>query len=514
MVDLKILLDKDSQAPLYQQIYEQIVSLVRDGLLAPGERISSVRNLAKALDVSVTTVFNAYDLLAAENMIERRSGSGTYITMHPEIVLGSNLRTRVETGIASQNREPMQWEPLVIPTEFFGSPFSRKYHGKTISFISNHPDPSLFPFDRIKQVATSMLWYPQEFFFDIGHPQGYQPLVEHLEKEMALNGVAMAEGENDIILTGGFRRALGLVLAMILKPGQKVAVEAPTYNGIINCLLVQGVEFVSIPLDSEGIRTDLLEIELQKGSIGAVITIPTYHNPTGITMSDSRRMALLDLAEKYKVPIIEDDYGRQLRYEGQAPLPLKAMDAGNYVIHIGTYSKSFLPGIRVGWICCPSSLAVSLLRAKLGRDSGDSYFLQVLLHEFIQKGFFAKHVRHAAREYRKRRNLMARALQEHMPASCRYLVPNGGFAFWIEMPEGIRAIPLLSLARQAGVDFAPGAFCMPDHSDVSALRLSFSRTSAEEIEKGVRILGQLITKVLADPGLLDSGAKSYKDLYE
>jgi DNA-binding transcriptional MocR family regulator len=513
-VDLKILLDKDSQAPLYQQIYEQIVSLVRDGLLAPGERISSVRNLAKSLDVSVTTVFNAYDLLAAENMIERRSGSGTYITMHPEIVLGSNLRTREETGIASQHREPMQWEPLVIPTEYFGVPRSRKYGSNLISFAHLFPEPTLFPFDRIKQVATSMLWYPQEFFFDIGHAQGYQPLVEHLEKEMALNGVAMAEGENDIILTGGFRRALGLVLSMILKPGQKVAIEAPTYNGIINCLAVQSIDYVQIPLDSEGIETAKLEVELRKGNIGAVITIPTYHNPTGITMSDKRRAALLDLAEKYQVPIIEDDYGRQLRYEGQAPLPLKAMDAGNYVIHIGTYSKSFLPGIRVGWLCAPSRLAYHLVAAKLGRDSGDSYFLQILLHEFIQKGYFAKHVRHAAREYKKRRNVMAKALQENLPDGCTFKVPNGGFAFWLELPRGIRAIPLLSLARQSGIDFAPGAFFMPDHSDVNALRLSFSRTASEEIEKGVSILGALIGRVLDNPELLDGGAKTFKDLYE
>ncbi|MEZ5337126.1 MAG: PLP-dependent aminotransferase family protein [bacterium] len=513
-MDLKILLDKDSQTPLYIQIHEQIVSLVRDGLLAPGERISSVRNLAKDLDVSVTTVFNAYDMLAAENIIERRSGSGTYITEHPEIALGSNLRTREETIAAQQEREPMEWSPLVIPTEYFGLPMSRRFHGKTISFVSNFPDPALFPFDRIKQVATSMLWNPQEFFFDTGHAQGYQPLVEFLEKEMALNGVAMAEGENDIILTGGFRRALGLVLSMILDPGREVAIEAPTYNGIFNCLSVQRIPFVQIELDEQGMRSDLLERKLQSGRIGAIVVTPTYHNPTGITMSMERRTRLLDLAEQYKVPIIEDDYGRQLRYEGQAPLPLKAMDSGNYVIHIGTFAKSFLPGIRVGWICAPSSLAFNIVAAKLGRDSGDSYFLQVLLHEFIQRGFYAKHVRHAAREYRRRRNVMDRVLRENLPAGCSYDLPNGGFAFWLRLPAGISGIALLSMARKAGVDFAPGAFCMPDHSDINALRLSFSRTATSDIEKGVRILCEQIARAIADPGLLRDEASSFKDLYE
>ncbi|MCB1188128.1 PLP-dependent aminotransferase family protein [bacterium] len=513
-MDLKILLDKDSQTPLYLQIYEQIVSLVRDGLLAPGERISSVRNLAKDLDVSVTTVFNAYDMLAAENIIERRSGSGTYITEHPEIVLGSNLRTREETIAAQQNRIPLEWDKLTNPFEYFGMPRSRKYGSSVISFSHLYPEPSLFPFDRIKQVATSMLWNPQEFFFDIGHPQGYQPLVEHLEKEMALNGVAMAEGENDIIISGGFRRALGLVLSMILKPGQKVAIEAPTYNGIINCLSVQGIGIVQVDLDEQGIRTDLLERELEAGNIGAIVVTPTYHNPTGITMSMDRRTSLLDLAERFKLPIIEDDYGRQLRYEGKAPLPLKAMDSGNYVIHIGTFAKSFLPGIRVGWLCAPSSLAYDIVAAKLGRDSGDSYFLQVLLHEFIQRGYYSKHVRHAAREYRKRRNVMDRVLREHLPEGCSYEIPNGGFAFWIKLPAGIRGIALLSMSRRAGVDFTPGAFFMPDHSDINALRLSFSRTATSEIEKGVRILCEQIGKAIADPALLKREASSFKDLYE
>ncbi len=120
---------------------------------------------------------------------------------------------------------PMSWEPYFFKSEFFGVPRSKRHTGDLIKFTQAYPDPSLFPFERIKQVATNMLWYPKEFFFDIGNPQGYQPLVEYLEKEMALSGVPMAEGQNDIILTGGFQRALALVLGRILKPGQKVAIE-------------------------------------------------------------------------------------------------------------------------------------------------------------------------------------------------------------------------------------------------------------------------------------------------
>jgi DNA-binding transcriptional MocR family regulator len=487
--------------------------MVRDGLLEAGQKIPSVRELARSLGVSVKTVYNAYETLAAENIIETRGGSGTYVTEQPGVVTGQNLRTREEMGEDLSELPPMRWEPYAFRSESFMMPWSKSAR-EMIHLHQTSPDPSLFPFDRIKQVATTMLWYPKEFFFDRGHPQGYQPLVEHLEKEMALTGIPMAEGANDVILTGGFQRALTLVLDRLLKPGQKVAIESPAYAGILNLLIAKEIAYIPIPMDKQGMDTEFLAGVLSRGEVKAVITIPTFHNPTGITMSKARREHLLRLAARHRVPIVEDDWGRLLRYEGEAPPPLKANDHGGYVIHIGTYSKSFLPGLRIGWITSPSALSLPLVAAKTGTDMGDSFFSQALLYEFILKGHFAKHLRKSLAEYKKRRNVMCKALKACLPKGCSFSVPDGGLSIWVELPKEIPSLPLLSLAREAGVEFAPAAFFMPDRKDAAALRLSFSRNTAEDIETGVKALCSVISDCVDNPDLLRSGAHSFEDLYQ
>ncbi|MEZ5336951.1 MAG: PLP-dependent aminotransferase family protein [bacterium] len=509
-MDLRI--DKDSEQPIYEQIRKQIVQLVRDGLLPPGSKIPSVRQLALKLGVGKNTVSQAYDELSAESIIETRHGSGTYITDSPGIAIEHNLRSQKENGNGEAGQK-MRWDPYNFRSEFFGLPRSPRDE-ELIDFTRATPDPELFPFERIKQVSANMLWYPKEFFFDVGHPQGYQPLVEHLEKQMALSGVAMAEGENDIIITAGFRRALDLILGFILQPGQKVAIEAPSYSGLLNVLIAKRVGIEPVPMDSEGMDTAYLEGLVRRGEISAVITIPTYHNPTGITMSQARREHLLEIAARYNLPIIEDDWGRELRYEGVAPPPLKAMDTGGHVIHIGTYSKVFLPGMRIGWMTIPSEIAVPQLRAKLGLDSGDSFFLQSLLHEFIIKGHFAKHVRKTLKEYKKRRNLMVDALNAHLPEGCSFVEPQGGFCIWLNLPENIMSLPLLGLARKADVDFTPANLMMPDRKDRNGLRLSFSRVRIEDIEEGIKALCSVIGDCIDNPALLQGSAHEYEDLFQ
>jgi DNA-binding transcriptional MocR family regulator len=511
---MNLSIDKKAKAPAYEQLRTQIAALVRDGLLAPGSRIPSVRELARSLGVSVKTVRSAYDELLADHIIETRHGSGTFVAGRPDVAVGGNLRTREEMGGALAELPAMRWEPYDFRGEFFGMPQSKRHSGGMVRLSQASPDPALFPFERIKQVATNMLWYPKEFFFDRGHAQGYQPLVEHLEKEMALSGVPMAEGENDIIITGGFQRALSLILDLIVTPGQKVAVEAPAFTSLLNLLIAKRIDYVPIPMDGEGMDTEYLAGVLARGEVRAVITIPTYHNPTGVTLSQARREHLLRLAARHRVPVIEDDWGRLLRYDGAEPPPLKAMDHGGYVIHIGTFSKCFLPGLRIGWITCPAGLSLPLFRAKLASDTGDSFFLQALLHEFILKGHFTKHVRRIVKEYKLRRDAMCETLREHLPEGCRYRVPEGGLSLWLELPAGMQSLPLLELAREAGVEFLPAVFCMPDRSDAPALRLSFSRVSPDEIAVGVKALCSVIADCIENPALLEARTTGYQELFQ
>jgi DNA-binding transcriptional MocR family regulator len=219
------------------------------------------------------------------------------------------------------------------------------------------------------------------------------------------------------------------------------------------------------------------------------------------------------LSMSHRIPIVEDDWARLLRFDGAADPPLKHLDQGGYVIHIGTFSKVFLPGLRVGWITCPSAISVPLLRAKAGSDQSDSFFLQMLLHDLIERGHFVRHLRHANKIYRQRRDAMCETLLSELPDGCRFSVPHGGFSVWLELPEPLMSVPLLTLARQAGVDFVPAAFVMPDRRDAPALRLSFSRNPPERIQQGIKILCGVISDCVKNPDLLEAGAKKYDDLF-
>jgi len=253
---------------------------------------------------------------------------------------------------------------------------------------------------------------------------------------------------------------------------------------------------------------------LARGEVSAIITIPTFHNPTGISMSQERREHLLRLAMQYRTPIIEDDWGRSLRYEGEALPPLKALDRGGYVIHIGTFSKSFLPGLRIGWVTCPASISIPLVQAKLGTDRGDSFFLQALLHDFIQKGHYDRHIRKSLKEYKLRRDAMCSTLAAHLPTGCRFGIPQGGLTVWVELPEGMSSLALLQRSREAGVDFLPAAFMMPDRRDMPALRLAFSRNTTKDIATGVKVLCSVLADCIEDPELLGGARPSYEDFFQ
>jgi DNA-binding transcriptional MocR family regulator len=491
-------LDNSSTEPVYRQISVQIEVLVSRGLLPAGSRIPSIRATAQKLGVSPSTVELAYDDLAAKRIIETRRGSGTY-------VLG-NAETERPPEVAQPARavQSMDWSKYLIDMEYFHMPPPPHGDGRLIRFLGPIPDPALFPLEKIRQVASTMVWSPQLFFFETADPHGYPPLVEHLEREMALLGVDMTA--NAVLVTTGFQRGLSLVLDYLVKPGGRVAIESPCYTQLLNMLTAKRIPFVAIPVDDAGLDCEHLQRELQVGRIKAIITIPTYHNPTGICMSLERRRRLLELAELYGIPVIEDDWGRQLRFDGPDHPPLKALDAGGYVIHMGTFSKCFLPGLRVGWITCPTDIAEQLVRVKRGADKSDSVFPQALLHNFIARSHLHRHLRRSVKEYRRRRDALCDVLAEQLPDGCSFHKPEGGFSVWVELPAGLLSLPLQQLARTRGVDFTPGIFMMPDKRDINALRLSFSRLTVEENKRGAILLCQLIRDALANPQLLERAA--------
>ncbi|HYE79914.1 MAG TPA: PLP-dependent aminotransferase family protein, partial [bacterium] len=420
------------------------------------------------------------------------------------------------TPPAAPMEEHFDWSEYRIPGEFFSLPTQRTATAEgreLISLVKGTPDPHLFPFDKIKQIAQNMVWNPKDYFFQYGHPQGFQPLVEHLEQRMALEGVAMQPGSNDIVLTAGFQRAMDLLVDWLCREGDVVVVEQPTYASILNLLIARKVNYVGVPVDREGLQVTKLEQVLeQQKNIKAIITIPTCHNPTGITMSLERREQLLDLAMRFGVPIIEDDYALDLRFDGPKLPSLKALDRYGIVLHVGSYSKAFLPGLRIGWVTAPSEAALALVRLKRAADHGDSFFLQAFLHEFIKRGYYDQHVRHVCRIYQSRRDALIEALEQYLPPGVTFTRPQGGMALWVNLPPTWESMPIYHLAREEGVEIAVARFFWPGKQDAPGFRIAYSLNPETTLKEGARRLGQALTRLMEEPALYKEYQEKYQEL--
>lgn len=508
---MRIEIDKNSPVPLYRQIYAEISRLIDAGLLAAGTRLPSSRELADQLGISRKTVLIAYQELIADRYLESRPQSGTYVVDRSALP-SAKPRTKGEKPgrVSVRASKVMDWREYQIPGDFFSLPPQRKATQRgepCISFVKAVPDSSLFPFEQIKQITQHLLWDPKAFFFEYGHPQGYQPLVEWLEKKEALAGTDMAEGHNDVVVVSGFQQGLNLLFNLLLRKGEKVAVEMPTYAAILNLLIARRIPYVGVPVDGDGMRVEELKKVLKKHKIGAVVTIPTFQNPTGTVMPLERRKKLLEIAADARLPVIEDDWAQDLRYEGAEVPSLKSLDETGNVIRLGSFSKIFLPGLRLAWAALPSELAIALVRMKRGCDRGDSFFLQVIMHQFILKGYLDKHLRRTKRVYRARRDALLDAMEESFPKSISWTRPQGGFSLWVNLPQHIKSLALYHFCLERGVEFAVANFFWPGKVDASGFRLSWSLLREGEIIDGAHRLGEALHEVLRDRRKLDKYSK-------
>jgi DNA-binding transcriptional MocR family regulator len=497
-------IDKAAGLPVYQQIRDGIIALIKAGTLAAGDKLPGTRELATQLGVSRKTVLIAYLELAADSWVESRPGSSTFVLDRTSLTHPARRSPAIEVLPPMELDGPrMDWSPFEFDSRYSGMP-RHDYSGpeEWISFARAIPDVRLFPFERIKKVSGQMLWDPKAYFFDYGHPQGYQPLVEYLGMRLAKEGINTSGDVNGVVITSGFQVSLNLILSMLVKPGDVVAVEDPTFNSILNLLDAHQITHRGIPMEHDGMDVDYLERLLTRGKHGerptALITIPTLHNPTGTTMSREKRERLIQLAQRHNMPIIEDAWSMLMPGDGRREPSLKTLDTGGHVIQIGSFSKCFLPGTRVAWVVLPADIAVSFVRAKRALDRSDSYFLQTLVYEFIKKGYLDLHLRKVERIYRARRELMDDLMRQHFPHDVSWKRPSGGLSFWVSLPAGMSSHAVLEKAVPAGLEFAPSSFFYIDRHDGPQMRLSFSTLTQPQLRQGVRRLGVVIQRAMLE----------------
>ncbi len=376
-----------------------------------------------------------------------------------------------------------------------------------ISFGGGMPAPETFPCEAVERACRKVLREHGPVALQYGQTDGYNPLRDYLaEVTMAELGLH-ARRDNVLVLTGGLQVA-DLLPKVLVDPGDPIVVENPTFLGALASFSPYRPRYITIPLDGQGMQIDGLEEALarEKG-IKFIYTIPNFHNPAGCSLSPERRQRLVALADRYGIPILEDDPYHQLRYSGEKlpalitldqervgrPAGNEAYTAGN-VLYVGSFSKILSPGMRLGWVVGPAPIVAQLSRAKQGTDLHTSLLIQMIAYELCREGFFPPHIESIRELYRKRRDLMIELLQRHFPPAATWTVPDGGLFLWVTLPAGCDTQAMLEEAVEAGVAFVPGRGFYATGGGENTMRLNFSNASEEQLQRGIALLGEVVKK--------------------
>ena len=375
-----------------------------------------------------------------------------------------------------------------------------------ISFAGGLPAPELFPIPEFRDAACSLLERAGSQALQYSTTEGFPPLREMLVRHMARYGVRV--GIENILITTGSQGALDLIGKVLLNRGDKVLTETPTYLGAIQAFTMYGADFVTVPVDEDGMCTERLGEVLRAGP-KFMYVLPNFQNPSGSTLRLDRRAELVRMADHYGIPIVEDDPYGQLRFEGDHLKPLVVLDAervpcdhnGHYtgnVIYLSTFSKTLAPGLRLGWVVAPEDVIGRMVQAKQGSDLHTSTFDQMLAYEVARGGFIDRHVRRLREVYRRRRDLMLECLERAFPTGShvRWTRPQGGLFLWVMLPETIDTDELLREAIEEKVAFVPGSAFHPDGGGRNTMRLNFSNADENGIVEGIARLGRVITRQL------------------
>lgn len=378
-----------------------------------------------------------------------------------------------------------------------------------ISFAGGLPAPDVFPVERFREACCKVLDENARLALQYGATEGYEPLREMIARHTSRYGIK-AKPEH-VLITSGSQQALDLIGKLLINSGDRVLVEAPTYLGALQAFSVYGAEYVSVASDQDGLRTDLLEVPLRSGP-KFMYVLPNFQNPGGTTLSEGRRHELVLLAERYGIPIIEDDPYGQLRYEGEHLTPLVVLDRENIrrdrgysmgnVIYLSTFSKTLSPGLRLGWIVAPPEVITKLVQLKQGADLHTSTFSQMVAHEVARDGYLDEHIKLIRRVYGERRKVMLEALAEFCPPEVSWTRPLGGLFLWVTLPVGMDSHRLFDAALKENVAFVAGdSFYAPNgyaHEGLRHLRLNFSNAQPEQIREGIRRLAMAIKNQMAE----------------
>lgn len=469
---------------LYERVASRIGKLIEDGVLRPGERIPSVRRSSRQHGVSVSTAVQAYLALEDRGLIEARPKSGFYVRPRLHRVLAEPRASR-----------PAASASLVGNTALMTRIFEAASRPDVVPLGAGCPSDALLPTAKLNRLLAAAARTSGARGVGYDMPPGCEPLRRQLSRRSLDWGCHL--GADDFITMCGGTEALILSLRAVTKPGDIVAVEAPTYFGVLQALDGLGLKALEIPTHPrDGLDLEALEAALRRHRVATCIVTPNFQNPLGCLMPDENKRALVELLARREIPIIEDDVYGDVPFEGERPRALKSYDTKGLVLLCGSFSKTLAPGYRVGW-CAPGRFFEKVKALKLTNTIATATLPQLAIAEFIQHGGYDHHLRAVRRTYAEQVQRVGHAIAESFPADIKLTRPRGGMFLWIELPRKVDALALFDRAMREEISIGPGPLFSAKQQFRNFIRVSCGYPWSSRIERGIGVLGSLVKRAAA-----------------
>lgn len=471
-----LIINEHDNSPIYRQIYQGIKDLVRTGKLDVGYRLPAIRKLAEILEVNPSTIVKAYKILEEEGYIAKNLGSGCFIST-PKKGAKSKRKHYTEKDFE---------ENLLMMGQL-------EMSNQWINLASTSSSTDLFPIDDFKEAVRSVMERDGGEVFGYQESKGYYPLrtaiVEYL-KEFDID----CSSEHIQIISGA-QQGIDILAKSLLHPKDKVIVETPTYTGAISSFKSRGAEIIGIPNTSTGISLNELESCIKAQRPRLIYIMPNFHNPTGYCYDLETKLAILELAERYNLMIIEDDFASELYFEGDFLPTLKSLDKYNRVIYIKSFSKVFAPGLRLAFILYPVGLTEKIIAAKHISDISTSGLVQRSFEYYLASGRWKDHISKIKTTYKERCTIITSYIDANMLDQVSYYPPKGGISLWLTINKETGGNLIYRELKKKGVIILPGSAFHPDGEDISNFRISYTQVDKTQLASALEVINAVIKSV-------------------
>ncbi|MGD2184239.1 PLP-dependent aminotransferase family protein [Lusitaniella coriacea] len=477
------LLEKSEDCSLYEQVAERIEMLIAEGTLQPGDRLPSVRKLHKQLCVSISTVLEAYRLLEDRGMIRARPQSGYYVKETPA------------TAPDEPSLSNPPWQVCPVDTSLAFRVQKMMRDREIVKLGAAVPSPELFPLATLNRLMGQVARAQPEVVHSYDAPPGCEALRHQVAKRLMDAGCSVTP--EAIVTTNGTTEAMYLSLQAVTQPGDTIAIESPTYYGLMDILETLRLKALELPTHPrEGISLNHLETALSQGKVTACALVSNFSNPLGSCMSDEKKKQLVELLNRYNVPLVEDDVYGELYFSGSRPKAIKAFDTEGRVLYCASISKTLSPGLRVGW-SIPGRYQGKVEQLKMVTNITTAIAPQLTVAAFLANGGYDRHLRRLRQAYQSQMARLTQAICEEFPPETRVTRPCGGHVLWLELPKEFDSMVLYQEALQHKISIAPGTIFSPSGGYQNCLRLHGGLPWSDTIAEAMQILGMLSKKQLA-----------------